>query len=116
MAEEDFLMTSPRPYLIRAFYDWILDNNGTPHVVVNAEEEGVEVPTQYVEDGQIILNISPEAVEELLLNNDAIEFNARFAGTPMRVYAPTNSVVAIYAQENGRGMVFGEEDEEGNSG
>ena len=103
-------MTSTRPYLIRAFYDWIIDNDCTPHIVVNAGFAGVEVPEEYVEGGQIVLNISLAAVQGLRLGEEAIEFQARFGGQVRHVYAPIYSILAIYAKENGRGMVFAEED------
>ena len=102
-------MTPSRPYLLRALNEWIVDNNLTPHIVVNAQIEGVIVPTEYVRDGQIILNINPSAVRDLLVSNEAIEFNARFSGRPMTVYLPIKAVLAIYAKENGQGMVFGAE-------
>lgn len=105
-------MTSSRPYLLRAFYEWIVDNNCTPYIVVNAEFTDTYVPQQYVENGRIVLNISPSAVRSLLIANDHVEFNARFSGAPYDVYAPIKAVTAIYAKENGRGMVFKEEDEE----
>ncbi|MEM0911175.1 MAG: ClpXP protease specificity-enhancing factor [Pseudomonadota bacterium] len=102
-------MTSTQPYLLRAFYDWIVDNDMTPYVVVNTEWPGVEVPTQYVKDGQIVLNVSPTACINFLLNNDAISFQARFGGQPMQVFFPCGAVNAIYAKENGAGTVFTEE-------
>lgn len=105
-------MTSSRPYLLRAFYEWIVDNSFTPYIVINADLEHVEVPPEYVENGRIVLNISPGAVRSLLVANDHIEFNARFSGVPFDVYAPIKAVTAIYAKENGRGMVFKEEDDE----
>lgn len=105
-------MTSSRPYLLRAFYEWIVDNNLTPYVVINADLPNVMIPEQYVENGRIVLNISPEAVRALLIANDHMEFNARFGGRPMDIYAPIRSITAIYAKENGRGMVFKEEDED----
>lgn len=105
-------MTSSRPYLLRAFYEWIVDNNATPYVVVNADFPGAHVPLQYVENGRIVLNISPGAVRSLLIANDHVEFNARFSGAPFEVYAPIKAITAIYAKENGRGMVFKEEDDE----
>lgn len=104
-------MTSTRPYLIRAFYDWIVDNDCTPHIVVNTNFTGVEVPEEYVEGGQIVLNIAITAVQGLRLGDQAVEFQARFGGQVRRIYAPIASVLAIYARENGRGMVFAEEDE-----
>ena len=105
-------MSPSRPYLLRAFYQWIIDNRWAPYLVINANHPGVEVPKQYVEDGRIILDVSPQAVRDLVLANSHIAFNARFAGVPFEVFAPIRGVAAIYAKENGRGMVF-KEDEEG---
>jgi stringent starvation protein B len=105
-------MTSTRPYLIRALYEWIVDNQLTPYIVINAEETGVQVPKQYVEAGRIVLNISPAAAQGLQIGNEWVEFNARFSGVARLVTAPIQAVMAIYARENGRGMVFGEEEEE----
>ncbi len=104
-------MTSTRPYLIRAFYDWIIDNKCTPYIVIDASKPGAEVPQEYVDDGKIVLNISQLAVRDLSITNHLVEFNAKFSGVPMQVYAPVTAVVAIYAHENGRGMVFSEEDD-----
>lgn len=105
-------MTPTRPYLVRAFYEWIVDNDCTPHIVVNAAAKGVDVPTEYVENGQIVLNVAMTAVQSLLLGNDAISFQARFGGTVYHIYVPMHTVMAIYAKENGRGMVFAEEESE----
>lgn len=105
------LMTSTRPYLIRAFYDWIIDNDCTPHIVVNATLPGVNVPQEFVESGQIVLNISLSAVNGLVLGDQSIEFQGRFGGKVRHVHVPIMSIIAIYAKENGRGMVFAEEDE-----
>ncbi len=105
-------MISTRPYLIRAFYEWIIDSGCTPHIVVNAELPHVEVPRAYVESGQIVLNIAMQAVQNLELKNDAISFQARFGGVAQSIYVPVSAVMAIYARENGRGMVFSEEDDE----
>lgn len=99
-------MNSSRPYLLRALYEWILENNCTPYIVVNAYAQDVQVPQDYVKDGQIILNISPVAVHALHMSNDAVEFNGRFAGIPTPVYVPISAVMGIYARENGQGMVF----------
>ena len=107
-------MTSTRPYLIRAFYDWIVDNNCTPHIVVNAEFLGTEVPREYIDSGQIVLNIAMSAVQALELSNETISFQARFGGIARNVNIPINAVMAIYAKENGRGMVFTEEDNNDN--
>ena len=102
-------MTPNRPYLLRAFYDWIVDNECTPHLVVNAEYPAVQVPTQFVQDGQIVLNISPSAVTHFDMDNQQLSFNARFSGQPMQVYVPMGAVLAIYARENGEGTVFTQE-------
>jgi stringent starvation protein B len=102
-------MTSTRPYLLRALYDWIVDNDLTPHVLVDAEAEDVEVPQQFVEDGKIVLNITPNAVKDLNIGNEYLSFNARFAGKPQHILSPISAVLAIYAKENGEGMAFPEE-------
>lgn len=100
-------MTSSRPYMIRALYEWILENECTPYVLVDAHADGVEVPQEYVnKDGQIVLNISPSAVSDLLIENHAIVFNARFGGVPRDIYVATSGVLGIYARENGQGMIF----------
>lgn len=104
-------MTSSRPYLIRSMYDWIVDNGMTPYIVVNANADNVQVPTEYVEDGKIILNISPQASRGLHLENDRIVFSARFSGQAIQIFTPPSAVMAIYAKENGKGMIFGEEEE-----
>lgn len=99
-------MTSSRPYLLRALYEWILENQCTPYIVVNAYADGVQVPQEYVKDGQIILNISPSAVHALQMDNEAVEFSGRFAGIPTPVFVPISAIMGIYARENGQGMVF----------
>ena len=99
-------MTPNRPYLLRAFFDWIVDNQCTPHLVVNADFPAVQIPTQFVQDGQIVLNISPSAVTQFSMDNRQLSFNARFGGQPMQVYVPIGAVLAIYARENGEGTVF----------
>ncbi len=103
-------MNSSRPYLIRAIYDWIVDSGLTPYMLVNAGMANVTVPTQYIEDGKIILNINPQAVRGLELTNEWVMFSARFSGVSMDVSLPPQAVLAIYAKENGRGMVFSEEE------
>lgn len=102
-------MTSSRPYLIRALHEWVVDNGLTPHVLVNAEMEGVSVPQQFIENGKIVLNISPASVMGLELGNEYISFNARFSGSPTDIFLPVTAVIALYARENGQGMVFGED-------
>ncbi|OEY70908.1 ClpXP protease specificity-enhancing factor [Rheinheimera salexigens] len=105
-------MTANRPYLLRAFYEWIVDNDCTPYLVVDAVAPGVKVPAQFIQNGQIVLNVLPSAVANLQLGNDAITFNARFGGQPFSLYIPTIAVLAIYAKENGAGTVFTLEEEE----
>jgi stringent starvation protein B len=99
-------MTSSRPYLVRALYEWILDNGCTPYLLVDATAAGVEVPQQYVKDGQIVLNVSPGAVSGMLMSNEDVRFRGRFAGVAVDVLVPTGAVLGIYARENGQGMVF----------
>ena len=106
-------MTSSRPYLVRAIYEWIVENGLTPQIVVDATSEGVAVPPKYVQDGQIVLNISRDAVRGLSLGNDCIEFSARFGGTPFQVNVPPRAVLAIVARENGAGMSFPPEETDG---
>lgn len=99
-------MTPSRPYLLRAFYDWLLDNELTPHLLVDANVRMVQVPQQYVREGQIVLNIAPNAVVALTMDNDAVSFNARFGGVPHQVYVPMAAVLAVHARENGVGTFF----------
>ncbi|OGT54562.1 MAG: ClpXP protease specificity-enhancing factor [Gammaproteobacteria bacterium RIFCSPHIGHO2_12_FULL_41_15] len=106
-------MTSSKPYLLRAIYEWLADNNLTPYVMVDATIPKVAVPRKFVEDGKIILNIAMQAVRHLELKNEAIIFQASFSGIIEEIYIPIEAVSAIYAYENGRGMVFGDEDEGG---
>ena len=104
-------MSSLKPYLIRGVYDWIVDNGLTPYLLVNAEIEGATVPRAFVEEGRIVLNLRPEAVNALELGNEYICFSARFGGKPMQVDVPITAVMALYAKENGRGMIFDDEEE-----
>ncbi|KQM71237.1 ClpXP protease specificity-enhancing factor [Xylophilus sp. Leaf220] len=97
--------TSTRPYLIRALYEWCTDNGFTPYVAVRVDE-AVQVPREYVKNGEIVLNISYDATSSLQLGNDFIEFKARFAGTSRDIMVPISRVMAIYARENGQGMAF----------
>jgi stringent starvation protein B len=97
--------SSTRPYLIRALYEWCSDNGLTPYVAVLVDES-VQVPREYVKNGEIVLNISFDATSSLKLGNDFIEFKARFAGTPREIVVPVGRVIAIYARENGQGMAF----------
>ncbi len=104
-------MTSNRPYLIRALYEWIADNDLTPHLLVDAEQPGVAVPSGYVADGRIVLNVAASAVQGLVLGNDAVLFSARFGGRSFPVEIPVTAVLGIYARENGHGMLFPEQDQ-----
>ncbi|MEF3074618.1 MULTISPECIES: ClpXP protease specificity-enhancing factor [unclassified Methylobacter] len=106
-------MTSLKPYLIRSIYEWIIDNHLTPHLLVDAENSNAVLPQEYIEDGKIVLNIRPEAIQGLSLGNEEIQFNARFGGKPMHIVTPIAAVMAIYAKENGKGMIFDHEDTEG---
>jgi len=104
------MTSTTRPYLIRAINEWAIENDLTPHLLVNALDEGVVVPTQFVNDGQIVLNISPSAVQGIELGNEWVMFSARFSGKSMNIEVPVASVLAIYARENGQGIFFPEED------
>ncbi|QKT02889.1 ClpXP protease specificity-enhancing factor [Ectothiorhodospiraceae bacterium 2226] len=109
-------MTSTRPYLLRAMYEWLVDNDLTPYVLVDAAATGVSVPPQFVRDGKIVLNLAPAAVHGLHLGNDEVRFGARFSGKAVTVSFPPDAALAIYARENGRGMMFpndGEDEGEG---
>lgn len=97
--------SSTRPYLIRALYEWCTDNGFTPYLAV-AVDNSVQVPLEYVKDGEIVLNIGFDATSSLQLGNDFIEFKARFGGTAREIMVPVNQVMAIYARENGQGMAF----------
>ncbi len=101
--------TSNKPYLLRALYEWILDNDATPYLLVDATKGDVQVPRQHVKDGQIVLNASPGAIQDWFVDNTAISFSARFSGKAQSIYIPMKSLLAIYAQENGLGMAFPEE-------
>lgn len=103
-------VTARRPYLLRAMHEWISDNRQTPHLVVDAEAEGVDVPRQFVKDGKIILNVSHHATTGLKLGNESIEFTARFSGAARAVHIPIRAVLGIYARESGQGMIFNDND------
>lgn len=107
---------SRRPYLIRAVYDWAADNGYTPHLLIAADAQGVSVPRQFVKEGRITLNISPMAIQNLELNRDPIRFFARFGGTPFEVEVPSGAVLAVFARENGEGIVFSEVETPGPDG
>ncbi len=108
-------MKSTKPYLLEAMYSWIVDSGLTPHLVADANHEGIQAPPQAAEDGRIVLNCAPEAVRDLVMDDEGASFIARFGGVSQAVWLPIDSIEGIYARENGRGMVFGPEelDEEG---
>ena len=106
-------MISNRSYLLRALYEWVLDCDCTPYIVINTESKDVLVPPGYAEDNQIVLNISPSAVRNLDITQGTVYFQSRFSGTAHNVSAPVGSVVAIFAKETGEGMVFDLEGQEG---
>lgn len=110
MSEQELNLTPTRPYLARAIYEWICDNNLTPYLLVDATKPYTHVPTQFVQDGQIVLNIVPHAVHRMNLSNEAITFSARFGGASKDIYVPMNAVLGLYAKENGQGMFFDPEE------
>ncbi len=99
-------MTSNRPYLLRALYEWISDNGLTPYLLVDAIAEGVRVPPGVAKDGRVVLNIAARAVTQFEISNDRVHFLARFGGVSQSVHVPMAAVLAVYAQENGQGMMF----------
>ena len=112
---ETVSMSSNRPYLLRAIYDWISDNDLTPYVLVDAGVAGVRVPPQVVKNGQVVLNLAMRAVANLDLGNDWISFQARFSGVSQSIQIPVQAVLALYAQENGQGMMFPADEEGGDA-
>jgi stringent starvation protein B len=106
MHTPDGFMTSTKPYLVRAIYEWILDNRMTPHVLVDARYPGTQVPAEFVENGQIILNIAPSAVHGLVVGNDWVHFSARFGGVSRNIEFPCEAVLGIFSRENHQGMIF----------
>lgn len=114
MSKNDVVpMSSNRPYLLRAIYDWISDNELTPYILVDANFPGVRVPPQVVKNGQVVLNLAMRAVANLDLGNDWIGFQARFSGVSQSIQVPVHAVLALYAQENGQGMMFPAEEDGG---
>lgn len=103
-------MTSNRPYLIRAIYDWIIDNGMTPHLMVDAEHPSAIVPMEFADDGRIVLNVAPQAVHGLHMGNEQIRFSARFGGQPFAIELAPQAVLGLFARENGQGMLFPEEE------
>lgn len=105
-------MTSSKPYLIRGLYEWLLDNDATPYVLVDTSSEAVEIPKGIANDGKVVLNLSPSAIQNLEMTNEYLSFSARFSGVSQNVYCPILSVLAIYAKENGKGMMFAEDNQQ----
>lgn len=102
-------MTSSKPYLLRALHEWIIDNGLTPHIIVDIHAPDVQVPAAAHQDGKLVLNVAPRATKNLELGNEVFSFDARFSGTPHRVQVPVDAILAIYARENGQGMVFAQD-------
>ncbi|MCH7303566.1 ClpXP protease specificity-enhancing factor [Acinetobacter sp. Ac_3412] len=103
---EQITFTPTRPYLARAIYEWICDNQLTPYLLVDATQPHTDVPLQFVKDGQIVLNLAPHAIHQLHMSNEAITFSARFGGVAKEIYVPIRAVLGIYARENGQGLFF----------
>jgi stringent starvation protein B len=101
-------LSNQRPYLLRAMHEWMTDNALTPHIVVDAMYEGIELPQEHVRDNKLVLNVSYAATRALVIGNQAVTFEARFNGVPRPLYVPVDAVLGIYARENGQGMVFSE--------
>ena len=99
-------MTSSKPYLLRALYEWILDNDTTPYIHVDTSFEGLRIPSGIDSDGKVVLNISPKAVQDLEMTNEYLSFSARFGGVAEDIYCPIGSLIAIYARETSEGMMF----------
>jgi stringent starvation protein B len=110
MSEQELNLTPTRPYLARAIYEWICDNNLTPYLLVDATQPYTDVPQQFVQDGQIVLNLAPHSVHMLNMSNDAISFSARFSGASKDLYIPMNAILGLYARENGQGLFFDPEE------
>ena len=104
--ENDFQLTPTRPYMVRAIFEWLEDNNLTPHIMVDTTQPNVTVPVEYVQDGRIVLNIASRATGKLVINNDFINFHARFGGVSQELWVQMQAVMGIYARENSQGMFF----------
>jgi stringent starvation protein B len=106
MSEKELTLSPSRPYLARAIYDWICDNNLTPYILVDATQKYTTVPEQFIQDGQIVLNVVPHAVHAFSMDKQAISFSARFGGVSRDIYVPFKALLGIYARENGQGLFF----------
>lgn len=105
-------MNSSKPYLLRALYEWILDNDTTPYILVDISSDDVAVPPGIANDGKVVLNLAPRAIQNLDMSNDHVSFSARFNGVAEDIFCPMSSLLAIYARENGEGMMFPAEDDD----
>ena len=103
------MLKPSRPYLVKALYDWLLDSDLTPHLLVDATNQNAILPMDFVQDGQIVLNVNPSAIRNFYMDDEAVSFNARFSGQPIDIYVPMQAIMAIYAREDGQGMAFGAE-------
>jgi len=110
MSESELNLSPTRSYLSRAIYEWICDHNLTPHILVDATQPYTDVPVQFIQDGQIVLNLAPHAVHRLNMGNEAITFSARFGGVSKDIYVPFSVLMGIYARENGQGLFFDPEE------
>lgn len=110
MSEQELNLSPTRPYLARAMYEWICDNQLTPYLLVDATQPHTLVPEQFIKDGQIVLNIAPHAVHQFQMSNEAISFSARFGGVARDLYIPIQAVLGIYARENSQGLFFDPEE------
>ncbi len=105
-------MTSSKPYLVRALYEWILDNDNTPYILVDSTGEQVSIPNGIDSDGKVVLNLAPTAIQNLEMTNEMVSFSARFNGVSEQIFVPVPALLAIYARENGEGMMFPAEEDE----
>ncbi len=106
MSEQDLDLTPTRPYMVRAIYEWLEDNQLTPYILVDATGDNLKIPTEYVQDGRIVLNIASKATGNLRIDNDYVFFNARFGGVSQEIWVPLSAVMGIYAKENQQGRFF----------
>ena len=106
MSNQEINLSPTRPYMARAIYEWICDNQLTPYLLVDATQPYTSVPEQFVKDGQIVLNIAPHAVHQFQMSNDAVSFSARFGGVARDIYVPISALLGIYARENGQGLFY----------
>jgi stringent starvation protein B len=109
-------MTSSKPYLVRALYEWILDNDNTPYILVDTNSDQVLIPPGIANDGKVVLNLAPSAIQNLEMTNSQVSFSARFNGVAEQIFVPLSSLLAIYARENGEGMMFPAEETDAGSG